>query len=88
MDDDEQDGNRRVCLTCRRFTALGRYDRMTLSTLHLRSDDICAVMSDAGICAGGNDGEDWEPALVLAEDGTCGEWEGRGTCDTSASSAV
>ena len=87
-DDEEPDENRRVCRTCRRFVGLGGCDRMTLNTLHLRYDDICAVMSDAGICAGGNDGEDWEPALVLAEDGTCGEWEGQGTCATSAYSAV
>ena len=77
MDDDEQDGNRRVCRTCRRFTALGRCDRDTLLRLHLQPCDADAVMSGAGICAGGNGVEDWDPALVLAEDGTCGEWEGQ-----------
>ena len=84
---EEPDANRRVCRTCARFAGLGGCDRMTLNTLHLRSDDICAVMSGAGICTG-NDDEDRAPSLVLAEDGTCGEWEGQGTCDTSASSAV
>ena len=88
MDDDEQDGNRRVCRTCRRFVGLGGCDRMTLNTLHLRYDDICAVMYGVGICAGVDDDEERDPVLVLAEDGTCGEWEGHGTCDTSASSAV
>ncbi len=29
-----------------------------------------------------------DPPLALEEDGTCGEWEGQGTCATSASSAV
>ena len=72
-DEDEPDENRHVCRTCARFTALGRCDRDTLCRLHLRSDDVCAVMSGAGICAGGND-EDRAPSLVLAEDGTCGEW--------------
>ena len=85
-DEDEPDGNRHVCLTCRRFTAIGRYDRMTLNALHLRSDDICAVMEGAGICTGDDDDDDRTPSLVLAEDDTCGEWEGHGTCDTSASS--
>ena len=87
-DEDEPDENRHVCLTCRRFTALGRYDRMTLNTLHLSSDDICAIMSDVGICTGNDDDEVGSPSLVLAEDDTCGEWEGLGTCATSASSAV
>ena len=73
-EDEEPDENRHVCLTCRRFTALGRYDRMTLNTLHLSSYDICAVMSGAGICSGNDDDEDRAPSLVLAEDGTCGEW--------------
>lgn len=76
-DEDEPDGNRRVCRTCARFTGLGRCDRMTLNTLHLRSDDIGAVMYGAGICAGGRDDEGGAPSLVLAEDGTCGEWEGQ-----------
>ena len=58
-----------------RFTALGGCDQDTLRRLILRFDDIVAVMSGAGICAGGNGGDDWEPALVLAEDDTCGEWE-------------
>ncbi|MGL5174141.1 MAG: hypothetical protein ACRC75_09835 [Olsenella sp.] len=84
--DEEPDENRHVCLTCARFTALGRYDRMTLNTLHLRGDDLEAVMSGAGICAGGKDDEESSPSLVLAEDDTCGEWEGQGTCATSASS--
>ncbi len=73
-DEDEPDGNRHVCSTCRRFTALGRCDRMTLNTLHLRSDDLEAVMEGSGICQGC--GDDERCALVLAEDGTCGEWEG------------
>ena len=76
-DEDEQDESRHVCRTCRRFTWLCGGDRDTLCRLHLRSDDICAVMSGAGICTGGEDEEDCEPALVLAEDGTCGEWEGQ-----------
>mgnify|MGYP003591648680 CR=1 FL=1 len=70
-----READRRVCLTCRRFTALGRYDRDTLCRLHLRSDDICAVMSGVGICAGVIDEGDRVPSLVLAEDDTCGEWE-------------
>ena len=72
--DEEPDENRHVCLTCRRFTALGGCDRMTLNALHLRSDDVGAVMSGVGICLGGKDEEDRAPSLVLAEDGTCGEW--------------
>ena len=83
---DEPDANRHVCITCRRFTGLDGCDRDTLRRLHLRYDDVCAVMSGAGICSGNDDDEDRAPSLVLAEDGTCGEWEG--TCDTSASSAV
>ena len=75
-EDEEPDENRHVCLTCARFTALGKGDRITLNTLHLRSDDICAVMYGAGICAGGRDEEESATSLVLAEDGTCGEWEG------------
>ena len=74
-EDEEPDGDRRVCRTCRRFTALGGCDRMTLNALHLRSDDVGAVMSGVGICLGGNDEEDRAPSLALAEDGTCGEWE-------------
>ena len=72
---EEPDGNRRVCRTCARFTGLGGCDRDTLRRLHLRLDDICAVMSGAGICSGGRDDEDRAPFIVLAEDGTCGEWE-------------
>ena len=87
-DEDEPDENRHVCLTCRRFTALGRYDRMTLNALHLRSDDVGAVMYGVGICTGSDGDEDRAPSLVLAEDDTCGEWEGGGTCATSASSQV
>ena len=86
-DVEEPDGNRRVCRTCARFTALGGCDRYTLNRLHLRSDDVCAVMSGAGICSGNDDDEDRAPWLVPAEADTCGEWEGQGTCDTSASSA-
>ena len=72
-----READRRVCRTCRRFTALGRYDRMTLNTLHLRYDDICAVMEGAGICDGSDGDEVGSPSLVLAEDDTCGEWEGQ-----------
>ena len=72
-EDEEPDGDRHVCLTCRRFTEMGGCDRYTLRRLHLRYDDLEAVMEGAGICAGGND-EDRAPSLVLAEDGTCGEW--------------
>ena len=87
-EDEEPDANRHVCRTCRRFTGLGGCDRYTLRRLHLRLDDICAAVADVGICAGGKDEEDRTPSLVLAEDGTCGEWEGQGTCATSAYSAV
>ena len=87
-EDEEPDENRHVCLTCRRFVGLGGCDRMTLNALHLRYDDICAVMEGAGICDGSDGDEVGSPSLVLAEDGTCGEWEGQGTCATSASSAV
>ena len=73
-DEDETDANRHVCRTCARFTALGGCDRYTLCRLHLRSDDVCAVMSGAGICSGNDDDEDSAPSLVPAEDGTCGEW--------------
>ena len=73
--DEEPDGHRHVCRTCRRFTALGGCDRYTLNRLHLRSDDVCAVMSGAGICTGNDDDEVGSPSLVLAEDGTCGEWK-------------
>ena len=78
----------RICETCARFTALGGCDRHTLNRLHLRPDDLDAVMSGVGICSGGKDEDDRAPSLVLAEDGTCGEWEGQVTCATSASSAV
>ena len=71
--DEEPDENRHVCRTCARFTEMGGCDRYTLRRLHLRYDDLEAVMEGAGICAGGND-EDRAPSLVLAEDGTCGEW--------------
>ena len=74
-DEDELDENRHVCLTCRHFTALGRYDRMTLNTLRMCSDDICAVMYGVGICCDNDDYEVCSPSLVLAEDDTCGEWE-------------
>ena len=75
-DEDEPDENRHVCRTCARFTALGGCDRYTLNRLHLRSDDVCAVMSGAGICSGNDDDEDRAPWLVPAEADTCGEWEG------------
>ena len=71
----EPDGNLRVCRTCSRFVGLDKGDRDTLRRLHLRSDDICAVMEGAGICTGDDDDDDRAPSLVLAEDGTCGEWE-------------
>ena len=74
-EDEEPDGDRHVCLTCRRFTALGGCDRMTLNALHLRSDDVGAVMSGVGICLGGKDEEDRAPSLVLSDDDTCGEWK-------------
>ena len=70
---EEPDASRHVCRTCAHFTALGGCDRDTLRRLHLRYDDICAVMSGAGICAGDDD-EDRAPSLVLADDDTCGEW--------------
>ena len=85
---EEPGDNRHVCRTCARFTGLDGCDRDTLRRLHLRLDDICAVMEDVGICSGDDDDDDRAPSLVLAEDDTCGEWEGQGTCDTSASSAV
>ena len=72
---EEPDANRRVCRTCARFTALGRYDRMTLHALRLRGDDVGAVMHGVGICTGDDDDDDRAPSLVLAEDDTCGEWE-------------
>ena len=87
-DEDETDTNRHVCRTCARFTGLDGCDHYTLLRLHLRPNDICAIMSDVGICSGGKDEEDRSPSLVPAEADTCGEWEGRGTCATSASSAV
>ena len=88
-EDEEPDTNRHVCRTCARFTGLDGYDQYTLCRLpYLRLNDICAIMSDVGICTGNDGDEDRSPSLVLAEDGTCGEWEGRGTCATSASSAV
>ena len=74
-DSEEPDANRHVCLTCRRFTALGGCDRYTLNRLHLRLDDLDAVMSGVGICLGGKDEEDRAPSLVLSDDDTCGEWE-------------
>ena len=70
---EEPDDNRHVCRTCARFTGLDGCDRYTLNRLHLRSDDVCAVMSGAGICSGGND-DDRAPWLVPAADDTCGEW--------------
>ena len=87
-DEDEPDANLHVCRTCARFTGLDGCDRMTLNTLHLRLDYMGDVMSGVGICSGGKDDEDRAPLIVLAEDGTCGEWEGQGTCATSACSAV
>jgi len=76
-DEDEPDENRHVCRTCARFIALDKGDRYTLRCLHLRSDDLEAVMEGAGICAGVDDEEERDPVLVLAEDDTCGEWEGQ-----------
>ena len=73
-DEDDPAANRHVCRTCARFTGLGGCDRETLHRLHLRSDDICAVMEGAGICDGSDGDEVGSPSLVLAEDGTCGEW--------------
>ena len=70
-----RDRDRHVCRTCARFTGLDGCDRDTLRRLHLRCDDIRAVMSGAGICASVPDEEDRAPSLVLAEDDTCGEWE-------------
>ena len=69
-----READRRVCRTCARFTGLDGCDQNTLCRLHLRLNDICAIMSDAGICTGNDDDEDRAPSLVLAEDGTCGEW--------------
>ena len=83
-----RDRDRHVCRTCARYTALDGCDQYTLCRMHLRLNDICAIMSDVGICTGNDDYEVRAPSLVLAEDGTCGEWEGQETCDTSASSAV
>ena len=74
-DEDEQDENRRVCRTCARFTAMSDCDHYTLLRLHLRYDDIEAIMSDVGICAGVMDEGDRAPWLVLAEGETCGGWE-------------
>ena len=74
-DEDEQDENRHVCRTCARYTGLDVCDQYTLCRLHLRLNDICAIMSDAGICTGNDDYEVCAPSLVLAEDDTCGEWE-------------
>ena len=76
-DEDEQDESRHVCRTCRRFTWLCGGDRDTLRRLNLRYDDLEAVMYGVGICTGSDDDEDRAPSLVLAEDGTCGEWEGQ-----------
>jgi len=66
-----------VCRTCARFIALDKGDRYTLRCLHLRYDDLEAIMSALGICAGVDDDEERDPVLVLAEDDTCGEWEGQ-----------
>ena len=74
-DEDETDANRHVCRTCARFTGLDGCDRDTLCRLHLRGDDVCAIMSGAGICDGSDGDEVGSPSLVLAEDDTCGEWE-------------
>ena len=72
---EEPDANRHVCRTCARFAGLDGCDRMTLNALHLRLDYMGDVMSGVGICSGGKDDEDRAPFIVLAEDGTCGEWE-------------
>ena len=70
-----RDRDRHVCRTCARFTGLDGCDRDTLRRLHLRLDDICAVMEGAGICDGSDGDEVGSPSLVLAEDDTCVEWE-------------
>ena len=80
--DEEPDENRHVCRTCARFTALDGCDLETLHRLHLRFDDIEAVMSDVGICCDNDDYEVCAPSLVLADNVTCGEWKGRGTCES------
>ena len=85
---EEPDANRHVCRTCAHFTGLDGCDRYTPNRLHLRLDDLDAVMSGVGICSGGKDEDDRVPSPVPAEDGTCGEWEGLVTCATSASSAA
>ena len=72
---EEPGDNRHVCRTCARFTGLDGCDRDTLRRLHLRLDDICAVMEGAGICDGSDGDEVGSPSLVLAEDDTCVEWE-------------
>ena len=74
-DEDEQDENLRVCRTCARFTAMSDCDHHTLLRLHLRYDDIEAIMSDVGICCDNDDYEVCSPSLVPAEADTCGEWE-------------
>ena len=71
---EEPGDNRHVCRTCARFTGLDGCDRDTLRRLHLRLDDICAVMEGAGICSGGEDDENRAPSLQHAEHNTCGEW--------------
>ena len=43
-EDEEPDDNSHVCRTCARFTALGGCDRYVLRCLHLRYDDLEAVM--------------------------------------------
>ena len=75
--EDEPDENRHICRTCARFIALDKGDRYTLRCLHLRYDDMEAIMSCLGICAGVDDEEERDPVLVLADDDTCGEWEGQ-----------
>ena len=70
-----READRHVCRTCARFTGLDGCDRYTLCRLHLRLNDICAIMSDMGICNGYDGYEVGSPSLVLAEGETCGEWE-------------
>ena len=75
-DEDEPDENRHICRTCARFTGLDGRDQYTLRRLpYLRPDDICAIMSDVGICCDNDDYEVCSPSLVPAEADTCGEWE-------------
>ena len=75
--EDEPDEPRHICRTCARFIALDKGDRYTLRCLHLRYDDLEAIMSGVGICAGVDEEEERDPVLVLAEDDTCGEWDGQ-----------